>query len=538
MANKRTDIAQIRKYLNGELDARAMHKLEREAQDDPFLMEALQGFERKGKDPAPELHELKHRLAERVNKDRKKRVLLWPTIYMAASVLIFAAIGGWWLIHRSETAKNNQMVVHAAKPKVTTPPPVQADSVVISQAPVIAEHKNVKPVPSAVLKPTESPAPQAEAMAVAPEPVSARSDVKEVKPELEDKLKGQVAGVELKQNAEGENVNIRIRGTSAIKEKEPLYVVDGVPTDSINHLKQGDVADMHVLKDASSSALYGSRGSNGVIVITTRQGAAHIAAVKRDSADKARMLQEAVVTGYVAQKKQTLTGAAASVSVIRQDTSQKALEGRAAGVQLAKSKRSKDKANNNPDSARLVRGRVIGKDDNQPLVGASVRVLGTNNGTQTDVNGNYTIKAKNDNQLVFAYIGYKAQQQLVGKRDQVNVTLEVNGSALNEVVVVGYGEKHEDGYVAPIINAHPAIGWKEFDQRIKDHTAPDGKKGKVRVKFTVNADGSLTDFKVTKSLSPEDDAEAIRLIQQTPWTPRSNGEAETMRVTVKFIEKR
>ena len=57
MSNKKADISQIRKYLNGELNATAMHQLEQDALDDPFLMDALEGYEVNGKDQQANLHE-------------------------------------------------------------------------------------------------------------------------------------------------------------------------------------------------------------------------------------------------------------------------------------------------------------------------------------------------------------------------------------------------------------------------------------------------------------------------------------------------
>src|SRR5690606_31099835 len=60
--------------------------------------------------------------------------------------------------------------------------------------------------------------------------------------------------------------------TSFNGSNNPLYVVDGVTVDNIDFLAPGDIADMQVLKDASSAAIYGSRAANGVILITTKQG--------------------------------------------------------------------------------------------------------------------------------------------------------------------------------------------------------------------------------------------------------------------------
>lgn len=89
-------------------------------------------------------------------------------------------------------------------------------------------------------------------------------------------LQGQAAGVQVNQASgqPGEQVIIKIRGTNSIgADNTPLYVVDGMPLPSLSvQLNPDDIANIQVLKDASSVAIYGSRGANGVILITTKKG--------------------------------------------------------------------------------------------------------------------------------------------------------------------------------------------------------------------------------------------------------------------------
>ncbi|MBB6462571.1 SusC/RagA family TonB-linked outer membrane protein [Flammeovirga kamogawensis] len=70
----------------------------------------------------------------------------------------------------------------------------------------------------------------------------------------------------------GAGVDIRVRGTGSNGSNSPLFVVDGMQMDNIDFLNPNDIASMEVLKDAASSAIYGSRGANGVIMITTKKG--------------------------------------------------------------------------------------------------------------------------------------------------------------------------------------------------------------------------------------------------------------------------
>ncbi|MBA4317399.1 MAG: TonB-dependent receptor [Flavobacterium sp.] len=88
-------------------------------------------------------------------------------------------------------------------------------------------------------------------------------------------LEGKVAGVQItKPSGQPQaGYTIRVRGTSTITAgAEPLYILDGIPTSSINEISPSDIETMTVLKDASSAAIYGANGSNGVILITTKRG--------------------------------------------------------------------------------------------------------------------------------------------------------------------------------------------------------------------------------------------------------------------------
>jgi TonB-linked SusC/RagA family outer membrane protein len=103
-------------------------------------------------------------------------------------------------------------------------------------------------------------------------------DAKELKslpvPSIGEGLQGRAAGVQvLTSGAPGSNVTFRIRGVGTINNSDPLLVVDGVPTDvPLNTFSQDDISNIEILKDASAAAIYGSRGANGVIIITTKKG--------------------------------------------------------------------------------------------------------------------------------------------------------------------------------------------------------------------------------------------------------------------------
>ncbi len=90
----------------------------------------------------------------------------------------------------------------------------------------------------------------------------------------EQSLQGKVPGVQVTSTsgAPGASPAVRIRGVGTFNNSSPIFVVDGVILDNISFLNTADISSMEVLKDASATAIYGSRGANGVIIITTKSG--------------------------------------------------------------------------------------------------------------------------------------------------------------------------------------------------------------------------------------------------------------------------
>lgn len=91
---------------------------------------------------------------------------------------------------------------------------------------------------------------------------------------LDQALQGRAAGVTVNSSTgqPGAAAEVRIRGIGTVNDSSPIYVVDGVITSDINFLNPNDIASTEILKDASSTAIYGSRGANGVIIVTTKSG--------------------------------------------------------------------------------------------------------------------------------------------------------------------------------------------------------------------------------------------------------------------------
>ncbi|WKZ63961.1 MAG: TonB-dependent receptor [Saprospiraceae bacterium] len=123
-------------------------------------------------------------------------------------------------------------------------------------------------------------------------------------------LQGKAAGVQVISSGEpGRSPVVRVRGvSSAIAGTATLYVVDGVLTEDISNINTNDIVSMDILKDASATAIYGARGANGVIIITTKKGASGTMTVNysstvgfKNAANLVRMANSAEYANYVSQ---------------------------------------------------------------------------------------------------------------------------------------------------------------------------------------------------------------------------------------------
>ncbi len=92
-----------------------------------------------------------------------------------------------------------------------------------------------------------------------------------------NQLQGQTSGISVVGSGQpGQTSRVRIRGFSSFENNDPLYIVDGVPTQDISTLNPNDIESLSVLKDAGAASVYGSRASNGVIIVTTKKGGSGI----------------------------------------------------------------------------------------------------------------------------------------------------------------------------------------------------------------------------------------------------------------------
>ncbi|MEJ8757005.1 TonB family protein [Pontibacter sp. H259] len=207
---------------------------------------------------------------------------------------------------------------------------------------------------------------------------------------------------------------------------------------------------------------------------------------------------------------------------------ERVLQGQVSGVTLQQ----------NTTGANMVQGKVTDATGN-PLPGVTVIVKGTMQGAATDANGNFTLQLpKSKNVLSFRYIGFETKEQQIDSTSQLlAINLQPDNRQLSEVVVTAMGTERGS---TTIENPKPTIGRRAYKLYLKNEQRPlpTKTKGSVIVGFTVTENGELQNVLVLKSLTPEADAEAMRLIQQGPaWEPaKQNGShvVQQVKVVVRF----
>jgi hypothetical protein len=422
-----------------------MHELERRALDDPFLMDALEGFEHAPARQDANLADLTDRLHHRTEK-RERRIIPWIPFSAAASILVVLGAGIWFFTNRQGTEK--------------------AKSVVAQN--VVAEKK-------------EQPAISAPA-------VTADTSRKDSKTTIAQAAPQQFKADNSKAYKKVDTSKVVLRELAVAKAKSPAS------------------ADIATVDNNESPVLTAPAGN------ADKSSDYGYLSPKKDSVGANEMLVSDIT------KKKKANPAAAFKPKVQQST-QTLVQSRVDGVSVT------------PDDSRTVSGRVIGN-DGVPITGATVKVVGRNFGAVTDANGKFVLSDVAKSQtLSVNYIGYSGKKVKADK-DSMSISLEPANSSLAEVVVTNT----QKDKAAKTEDAHPHDGWNAFDDYLKKNAqSPDGKTGKVKLTFIVAADGSLSQFKITKSLSDDADKKAISLINGgLAWVGGSDGKPKEVTVTVKF----
>lgn len=498
------DISQIKKYLNGELDARAMHELERRALDDPFLMDALEGYEHAQSDQQANLDELSERLQKRTDK-KVIRMIPWGPMSIAASVLILLGAGILFL-----TKKSAQ--------------PVKQDIALFERPNAPAEKSLAVPQAGATGNNTAKDSTGVGNIASNDKKLTGRAYYK-------SSADNSVANKDIAEPpalAETQFSSPKFAG-APVKKKDTSYSVNEYSMGY--NAKQPDTFNNKITykraAPANTDQIIPSR-VNGV-TINTPQGrdkaredeAKRLLGVNEDHTD---VLKQNL---SVNKARQTDTGDL-DEKVIGSQTSKISRNGQASPGLIAQG--SQPITQSNDGSGRTISGHIKSKDDGQPIIGATVKVVGKPFGVVSDVNGKYILKNVPDNaSLIVSYIGYNAMKTKVTQADTLDVALFPNNASLSEVVVTS-----KEPVVYEI--AQPTQGWVAFKKYVDEKAvSPDSKTGKVHLSFTIGANGDVSNIQVTKSLSKDADQKAIDIVKSNGnWYPATDRKPQKVKLTIKF----
>ena len=190
---------------------------------------------------------------------------------------------------------------------------------------------------------------------------------------------------------------------------------------------------------------------------------------------------------------------------------------------------------------------VIDADDLSPLPNVSVFIKNTVQGTATNTQGKVDIPVDSSATYVVRFLGYLTQEFKLNDLSETNNTIkmEADVTSLGEIVVSGVAiEDQKRQLVRTNQKAVPVMGMADYKDYLEENiTYPENeskKRGAVRVEFTINSDGSLSNFEIKKSLGSAFDAEAIRLIKEGPvWKAATDDKgnaiatSETLRIVFK-----
>ena len=215
---------------------------------------------------------------------------------------------------------------------------------------------------------------------------------------------------------------------------------------------------------------------------------------------------------------------------------------------------------NSSDEKFKVAGTVLAADTKIPVIGASVIIRGTTNGTLTDFDGKFTLTGlKKDDVIQVSFVGFQTRSVIIKDESPLTIMLDDAVQNLDEMTVVGYvpiekqqpvktetvkTEKGEE-VIFQVVEEMPQFpggmgeAMKFLAKNIKYPVAAQQAKieGRVIVQFVVGRDGSVSDVKTVRGVSPELDAEAIRVVSMMPkWIPgKQRGKAVAVKYTMPIM---
>lgn len=481
MSAKKTDISQISKYLKGELDNAAMHRLEHDAHGDPFLMEALEGYNLAETDQQENMSDLQKRVTQRIAPDKERSILLWRILPLAACLLLTIGIGYWFFKPQPIIKQQYATVIHPLK----TLPKSSAPELEKKQLATTKKQTTTKPIHQnhSMHSPVTGMPQQESMLAVVKNEakVTNKEDTvtfdaknyqfKKSSATTDDLLK-KMAGMEVNSNGEithqGQRVTkARINGKDYAG-GDATKAVMNLPADIVSKIQviddYGDQANKTGIKDGNP---------NKVLNITTDSLMLKEVALDKITSSKSRVAANQIITG-----------------------------------------------------------KVISKEDGLPIPGVTVRLRGSRTSTQSNADGSFNIRIPvNDSILDIASVGYITLQVKASKQENLKVELEPSSQSLSEVMVVGYGTKKTN------IEAAPLGGWPAYNNYLKQTAVmPTDETGEVKLSFMVAPNGAVSDIKVISSDNKALNDKATDIILNGPkWI--GGNQVKTVKLKIVFHKK-
>ncbi len=248
-------------------------------------------------------------------------------------------------------------------------------------------------------------------------------------------------------------------------------------------------------------------------------------------------------------------GGAASIENVTEVPEKKGMQASKSRVyELSEAKKAEEPALSAEELSEVIMGKVQGvvtsAEDQGPLPGASVMIRGTATGVVTDMQGQFSLPVEEDQSttLVASYIGMETLEQQAFAGSEVELVMQPSLATLDEVVVVAYGS--EPATTGEVLNreAEPATGYKAFRQYIEEsirfpaaETDTTISRAVVVLKFTLTAEGEITEVRPLRSPGIVFTDEATRLVMEGPsWNPAINpyGTSIEEEVRLRIVFKR
>ena len=514
----------LKEYIQGDRHGKEANRLEREALTDPFLQEALEGFDAVSGDHAKTIEQLEKRYikADReflvspneqlsdgingilplnatqhqqddVNENKAKRrsvLLFWSA---AATLLLLLSFGVYFLLQKNDSNKANLALIQSEKKEMQIEDDVSFSEKQAAEQESQPEMLDVSPpvqksamqvASSAKSKKSQDIIEIAKNIAIDEEPdeiVSEDDNSNKKVPtnNLSKSLGGRIAGLVTMQDGQQRSLDdFFVRGTGDISNKNALVIIDGKEIDStikLNSIKPEEIESFTVLKDAETTAIYGTRAANGVVLVTTKK--------------------------VVAERPETINFS----------------------------------------------GKILDEAGNA-LPGVSISIKEkTLAGTVTDENGNFNIQIPNNDsiKLIAQYFGFEKHEFDFTDYNNTITLIEDNKTQLEEVVVTAFGALKKTARVnatSPMETSkrntarrdkNENFGEKEFQswcQKTATKNICDGKNVAVKVSFYIDEVGKPTQIKYDRFTCESAKEEIANLLSTSPtWTKTNRKVTITVR---------